>query len=130
MRLSHSGPEAAASMEYSHQDRRVDYIEFNVADIARSKAFYGMAFAWTFTDYGPDYCEFSDGRMKGGFDATGPVRPGGPLVVLYGSDLAEISGRIEAAGGKIVKPIFEFPGGRRFHFTDPDGYELAVWSET
>ena len=67
--------------------------------------------------------------MKGGFDANGPVTPGGPLVVLYGTDLAEILLRVESAGGKIVKQIFEFPGGRRFHFTDPDGYELAVWTE-
>lgn len=115
--------------EQPHHDRSIDYIEFNVADIARAKAFYGGAFGWTFTDYGPDYCEFTDGRMKGGFDATGPVTPGGPLVVLYGTDLAETMGRIEAAGGQIVKPIFEFPGGGRFHFSDPDGYELAVWTE-
>jgi predicted enzyme related to lactoylglutathione lyase len=66
--------------------------------------------------------------MTGGFDATGPVRPGGPLVVPYGHDLDDTSAGIEAAGGKIVKPIFEFPGGRRFHFTDPEGYELAVWT--
>jgi uncharacterized protein len=116
-------------MENPQEDRRIDYIEFNVADIARSKAFYGAAFGWTFTDYCPDYCEFSDGRMKGGFDATEPARPGGPLVILYGADLSEFQKSVTAAGGKIVKPIFEFPGGRRFHFTDPDGYELAVWSE-
>ena len=67
--------------------------------------------------------------MKGGFDASGPVTPGGPLIVLYGSDLTALAERIEAAGGAIVKPVFEFPGGRRFHFTDPDGYELAVWTE-
>jgi len=67
--------------------------------------------------------------MKGGFAAGGPVTPGQPLVVLYGSDLSEILKCIESAGGKIVKPVFDFPGGRRFHFTDPDGYELAVWSE-
>ncbi|MBT5111076.1 MAG: VOC family protein [Rhodospirillaceae bacterium] len=117
-------------MEKPREDRRIDYIEFNVADIARSKAFYGKAFGWTFTDFGPDYCEFSDGHMKGGFDATGAVTLGGPLVVLYGADLANILGGVEAAGGDIVKPIFEFPGGRRFHFNDPDGYELAVWSES
>jgi predicted enzyme related to lactoylglutathione lyase len=111
-------------------DRQIDYIEFNVADIARSKKFYGAAFGWSFTDYGPSYCEFTDGRMKGGFDAGGAVTPGGPLVVLYHSDLAAIQADIEAAGGRIVKPIFEFPGGRRFHFTDPDGYELAVWTTT
>jgi len=121
--------EGAVSMEKPHQDRRIDYIEFNVADIARSKDFYGAAFDWTFTDYGPDYCEFSDGHMKGGFDATGRVSLGGPLVVLFGADLPDIQGRIEAAGGTIVKPIFTFPGGRRFHFTDPDGYELAVWAD-
>lgn len=115
--------------EKPREDRRIDYIEFNVADIARSKDFYGNAFGWIFTDYGPSYCEFSDGHMKGGFDANGPVTLGGPLVILYGTDLSELAERIEAAGGKIVKPIFEFPGGRRFHFTDPDGYELAVWTE-
>lgn len=115
--------------ESAHHDRCIDYLEFAVADIVRSKAFYGEAFGWTFTDYGPNYCEFTDGRMKGGFDASGPAAPGGPLVVLYGADLTELMDRIEAAGGRIVKPIFEFPGGRRFHFADPDGYELAVWSE-
>ena len=115
--------------ENERHDRCIDYIEFNVADIARSKTFYEKAFGWTFTDYGPTYCEFSDGRMKGGFDASGPVTTGGPLVVLYASDLADVQSRVEAAGGKVVKPVFEFPGGRRFHFADPDGYELAVWTE-
>ena len=110
-------------------DRCINYIEFGVADIARSKDFYGRAFGWTFTDYGPDYCEFSDGQMKGGFNANGPVNLGGPLVILYGDDLLEILAGIEAVGGKVTKPIFEFPGGHRFQFTDPDGYELAVWSE-
>ena len=110
-------------------DRRINYIEFGVADIARSKDFYGRAFGWTFTDYGPGYSEFSDGHMKGGFNANRPVTLGGPLVILYGDDLLEILASIEAVGGKITRPIFEFPGGHRFQFTDPDGYELAVWSE-
>lgn len=117
------------STKDNRHDCSINYIEFNVADIARSKAFYGCAFGWTFTDYGPNYCEFSDGYLKGGFDATEPVKPGGPLVVLYGSDLAEISNRIEKAGGHMAKPIFDFPGGQRFHFCDLDGYELAVWTE-
>src|SRR5690606_6055192 len=107
--------------------------ELLVADISRSKGFYGPAFGWTFTDYGPDYCEFNDGRLKGGFaHREGPAaarQGGGPLVVLFGEDLEATLSRVEAAGGRIVKPIFEFPGGRRFHFTDPDGYELAVWSD-
>ena len=109
-------------------DRRIDYIEFNVADVARAKRFYGAAFGWSFKDYGPDYCEFADGRLTGGF-AKGEVRgPGGPLVILYADDLADLQRRVEAAGGRIVKPAYDFPGGRRFHFADPDGYQLAVWS--
>lgn len=118
-------------MTKPQEDRRIDYIEFRVGNIARAKEFYGAAFGWSFTDYGPDYCEFSDGDMKGGFDASGPPAAvtGGPLVILYGDDLGELRKSIEAAGGKIVKPVFEFPGGRRFHFTDPEGYELAVWND-
>jgi len=110
------------------RDRRIDYIELNVADITRSRDFYGQAFGWRFTDYGPDYCEFDDGRMKGGLTTGGPARPGGPLVILYADDLADAQQRLERAEARIVKPVFEFPGGRRFHFLDPDGYELAVWS--
>ena len=112
------------------QNHQIDNIEFNVADIARSRKFYGDAFGWTFTDYGPEYCEFTDGRLTGGFTPGGPVKTGGPLVILYADDLAKAQKRVESAGGKITKPAFEFPGGRRFHFTDLDGYELAVWSET
>ena len=109
---------------------RIDYIEFAVADTARSKAFYGRAFGWTFTDFGPGYTEFADGRMKGGFNALeGGPTPGGPLVVLYSDDLEAVQRRIEEAGGRIVKPAYPFPRGRRFHFADPDGHELAVWTE-
>ena len=111
-------------------DRQIDNIEFNVADIARSKAFYGQVFGWTFTDFGPSYTEFSDGRLTGGFTTGEPVRPGGPLVILYANDLAEAQRRVEAAQGRISRAVFAFPGGRRFHFIDPDGYELAVWSSS
>ncbi len=110
------------------KNSQIDNIEFNVADIGRSKAFYGHVFGWTFTDYGPTYCEFSDGRLTGGLTTGGPIRPGGPLLILYADDLAAMQARLEAAGARIVKPVFSFPGGRRFHFEDPDGYELAVWS--
>jgi uncharacterized protein len=116
-------------MANSENDRRIDYVELGVADVARSKAFYGGAFGWTFSDYGPTYCEFFDGRLKGGFTTNAPARPGGPLVILYADDLEGLQRRVEAAGGRIAKPIFAFPGGRRFHFLDPDGYELAVWSK-
>ncbi len=115
-------------MGAQHNDRQIDYVEFNVKDIARPRGFYGEAFSWTFKDYGPDYCEFADGRLTGGFTTLGAPRPGGPLVILYADDLDATLKRVEKAGGSIVKPIFDFPGGRRFHFTDPEGYELAVWS--
>jgi predicted enzyme related to lactoylglutathione lyase len=113
----------------SDNHNRIDYIEMNVADIERSKRFYGQAFGWTFKDYGPAYCEFADGRLTGGFTTNGAPAPGGPLVILYANDLSAAQARVEAAGGRIAKPIFSFPGGQRFHFVDPDGYELAVWSK-
>jgi len=116
-------------MTKSDNDRQIDYIEMNVADIERSKAFYGKAFGWTFEDYGPAYCAFADGRLSGGFTTDGTPKPGGPLVILYADDLVGIQRQVEAAGGRISKPIFDFPGGQRFHFLDPDGYELAVWSK-
>lgn len=111
----------------ARRDRCINYVEFVVADIERAKRFYGTVFGWSFTDYGPDYCEFSDGQMTGGF-ARGTARPdGGPLVVLYGEDLPATIARIEAAGGRLSRDVFAFPGGERFQFRDPDGYELAVW---
>ena len=111
-------------------DRRIDYVEFNVADIGAAKAFYSAAFGWRFTDYGENYCEFDDGRLKGGFTNLAPVRSGGgPLVVLYARDIEETLAGVEKAGGTIAKPITAFPGGRRFHFLDRDGYELAVWTK-
>jgi len=114
---------------HSHPaERRIDNIEFTVADIARSKAFYAAVFGWTFVDYGPGYTEFDDGRLKGGFTTDGEVRTGGPLVIIYCEDLAAAEQRVLEAGGIVVQPVFAFPGGRRFQFTDPDGYELAVWS--
>lgn len=120
--MSHVAPHDA--------ERRIDNIEFNVADIARSKRFYGEVFGWHFTDYGTAYTEFDDGRLKGGFVADAPVRAhGGPLVILYCADLADAQQRVTAAGGEVVQAVFAFPGGRRFQFRDLDGYELAVWSD-
>lgn len=116
-------------MASSGNDRQINYIEFNVTNISRSRAFYGEAFGWTFTDYGPDYCEFSDGNFKGGFAHADKAKPGGALIILFADNLADTLKSVKRAGGKIAKPIFDFPGGRRFHFTDPEGYELAVWSD-
>lgn len=111
-------------------DRRIDYIEFPCSDMAKTKAFYTAVFGWTFTDYGPDYTSFHDGRLAGGFTTDRVARTGGgPLVVFYVADLEAAQARVEKAGGRIAQPIFSFPGGRRFHFLDPTGSELAVWSE-
>ncbi|MGF6329331.1 putative enzyme related to lactoylglutathione lyase [Pseudomonas sp. BS3782 TE3695] len=114
-------------MSVQGRDCQIDNIEFNVTDIARSKAFYGSVFGWSFVDYGPTYTEFSDGRITGGFTTGEPVRPGGPLVILYADDLAQTELKLKNAGATISRETFSFPGGSRFHFIDPDGYELAVW---
>jgi|SRR6478752_2535260 len=116
-------------MSPSSNDRRIDYVEFVVSDLGRARAFYEKAFGWTMTDYGPEYCAFTDGRLEGGFTTQGTPQPGGPLIILYADDLPASQAQVEAAGGRIVKPAFDFPGGRRFHFADPDGYELAVWTK-
>ena len=113
----------------AHHDNRIDYIEFSATDIAATKAFYGAAFGWTFTDYGPDYSSFKDGQLQGGFARVPSNSAGGPLVVLYSSNLEQTQASVTSHGGRIAKPIFAFPGGRRFHFLDPNGNELAVWSD-
>ena len=110
-------------------DNQIDYIELPAKDIPATKRFYEAAFGWKFTDYGSEYTSFHDGRMAGGFTTEAPAPSRGLLLVLYAADLAASQKRITEAGGKIVKEIFDFPGGRRFHFTDPNGNELAVWSE-
>ena len=114
----------------SQENDCIDYIEMNVTDIGRAKQFYGTVFGWTFTDYGENYCEFNDGRMKGGFEKSDHVTTGGPLIVLYHADLEAVLQRVKASNGIISREIFQFPGGERFQFQDPEGYELAVWRYT
>jgi len=116
-------------MSQADQDRRIDYVEFSTANMEDTKRFYSSVFGWTFTDYGPDYASFSDGRLSGGFTVVGEVTAGGPLVVIYAVDLEGLVSQVEEFGGKIVREVFEFPGGRRFHFADPSGNELAAWSD-
>ncbi|HET6778290.1 MAG TPA: VOC family protein [Gemmatimonadales bacterium] len=115
-------------MSNAEHHRRIDYIEFSVPSVPEAKRFYGKAFGWSFEDYGPDYASFADGRLSGGFQ-TASGNPGGPLVVIYAVDLEAMERQVREAGGTIVRPIFSFPGGRRFHFADPGGNELAVWSD-
>jgi uncharacterized protein len=111
------------------QTGKLDYLEMpaSAGSLDAVKSFYSTAFDWTFTDYGPAYAAFNEG-LDGGFDADAAATSK-PLPVLYSEALEETLTAVEAAGGRIVKPIFSFPGGRRFHFTDPAGNELAVWGE-
>jgi predicted enzyme related to lactoylglutathione lyase len=115
------------------QDLKINYLELPGDNFAVLQAFYETVFDWRFTEYGPDYRAFSDGVLDGGFYKSAlqsRVETGGTLVVLYASDLRVVLDNVENAGGKITLDIFEFPGGFRFHFNDPHGNELAVWSES
>ncbi len=111
---------------------KINYVEYPSSNIEATKAFFTTAFGWSFTDYGPDYTAFADEGLDGGFfksDKSASTESGSALIVFYSSALEETQSKIESAGGKIIKPIFSFPGGRRFHFTEPSGNEFAVWSD-
>ncbi len=114
----------------AHTHHAIDALEFSVTDLAVAKQFDGATFGWRFTDDGPGYCGIQgEGREVGGFGVSKQVTPGGPLVILFSTDLEASLNAVRAAGGRIVKEPFTFPGGRRFQFLDPSGNELAVWSE-
>ena len=111
---------------------KINYVEFPSKDLEETKKFFTAAFGWSFTDYGPEYSAFSNEGIDGGFfksDQVSTTKNGSALIVFYSIDLEATLSRIENAGGSIVKPIFSFPGGRRFHFGDPNGNEYAVWSD-
>ncbi len=111
---------------------KLDYVEYPAKDLKANKIFFETAFGWSFVDYGPDYPVFSGQGLDGGFftsDKAASADNGSALLVFYSKHLEETLSKVEAAGGKIVKPIFAFPGGRRFHFTEPSGSEFAVWAE-
>ncbi len=111
---------------------KIDYLELPAKDMEATKGFFTRAFGWKFEDYGPDYCAFADQGVDGGFyrsEKSATTQQGSVLVVFYSRDLEKTEARIVAAGGTIIKAIFSFPGGRRFHFSDPNGNEYAVWSE-
>ncbi len=109
----------------------INYIEIPATDLGTSRRFYEAAFGWEFNEYGPEYLGIkkAGGGEAGGICAADEVRPGGALVILFSTDLAASLESVRAAGGKIVKEPFPFPGGSRFQFVDPSGIELAVWSE-
>ena len=112
-----------------NKNNHINYVEFKAKDLEKIKEFYHRSFGWIFTDYGPDYTAFSESGLEGGFEITKDAIVNGALVVLYHRDLDSIKSKITGTGGKISRDIFPFPGGRRFHFTDPSGNELAVWSD-
>ncbi len=117
-----------------HEHHAIDYIEFTVADLEQAKRFYAEAFGWRFNDYGPEYAGIRSPRGEsapevGGLRQDQEVRAGGPFVLLYSADLDQSVEAVNEAGGRVVNGPYEFPGGRRFHFTDPSGNELGVWAE-
>jgi len=111
------------------KDNHINYVEFKAHDLEKIKAFYTASFYWNFTDYGPTYIAFSESGLEGGFEKTENKIVNGALIVLYHKNLDTIKHKIIEAGGIITKDIFSFPGGHRFHFSDPSNNELAVWSD-
>jgi predicted enzyme related to lactoylglutathione lyase len=112
---------------------KINYLELPARDIEAAKSFYRETFGWTFTDYGPDYAAFNDGFIDGGFyrspNSSSTTENGAALIVFYAEALELVRESVLKHGGAIVKDIFAFPGGRRFHFADPVGNEMAVWSD-
>ncbi|WP_411358664.1 VOC family protein [Pseudidiomarina salilacus] len=109
----------------------INYIELPATNIEATKKFFADAFGWSFVDYGPDYAAIQDAGLDGGFfrsDLKATTAQGSALVVLYSAELEQAQKQVEQAGGTVTKPIFDFPGGRRFHFTCPSGNEYAIWS--
>lgn len=140
-RLSVGGPRGVAGRCLSFQaneeanvliDQKINYLELPARDLDAVQGFYEKAFGWSFTDYGPQYRAFNDGFIDGGFrraEAASSTRNGAALIVLYARDLEATRDTVLRHGGTVVQEIFPFPGGRRFHFEDPNGNELAVWSD-
>ena len=115
-----------------NQHEKLNYLEFPANRIAATKAFFESAFGWSFEDFGSDYTTFSDQGINGGFfksDKKSTPSTGGALAVFYSDNLEATQAKIKQAGGTITQEIFSFPGGRRFHFSEPSGNELAVWSD-
>ncbi len=115
-----------------NEHEKLNYLEFAASNMKASKAFFAAAFSWEFEDYGPDYTAFSNAGLDGGFyraDLVSRADQGGALLVFYSNDIDSTQARVEKAGGQISQAIFEFPGGRRFHFIEPSGNEFAVWTD-
>ena len=119
-------------MATRHIGNHIDFVELpapSVEALGRAKTFLGEVFGWSFHDFGPDYADLTGAGLGAGLNADPQHRPAHPLVVVYATHLEVVRERVLKAGGTLTRDIFEFPGGRRFHFTDPAGNELAVWSD-
>lgn len=115
-----------------NEHEKINYLEFAARDMDATKAFFAASFGWEYEDYGPDYTAFSNAGLDGGFyraDLASRAEQGAALLVFYSNDINATQARIEQAGGEISQAIFEFPGGRRFHFIEPSGNEFAVWTD-
>ncbi len=115
-----------------HEHPKINYVEFPCRDFERTKEFFARAFGWSFTDYGSNYTAFSGAGLDGGFyraDMASATESGSALIVFYSDSLDQALKTVREAGGAIVRDIFEFPGGSRFHFREPSGNEFAVWTE-
>lgn len=113
------------------EHEKLNYVEFAAKDLAATKAFFSVVFGWQFVDYGPEYTAFDNQGLEGGFyyaEMASQTANGGALLVFYSDNLEETLEKVEGNGGQVVKAIFTFPGGRRFHFVEPSGNEFAVWS--
>ncbi|QDV19628.1 Glyoxalase-like domain protein [Gimesia panareensis] len=111
---------------------KLNYVEFPARDLSATKTFFETVFGWSFTDYGPEYTAFANAGLEGGFyqsDLSSTTTNGSALLVFYSQDLEDTLARVKAAGGEIIKPIFSFPGGRRFQFREPSGNEFGVWAD-
>lgn len=116
-----------------HEHEKINYVEFPSSDLSKTKTFFEKVFGWQFVDFGTEYTSFSDQGLDGGFfksDLCSLTSSGSALIVFYSANLVETYEKVKGAGGAIVHEIFEFPGGHRFHFTEPCGSEFAVWSDT
>lgn len=115
-----------------NKHEKLNYVEFAANDLEATKAFFSATFAWEFVDYGSEYTAFSNEGLDGGFfksDTCSTTATGGALLVFYSDDIEATQAKVIANGGSVIQEIFQFPGGFRFHFTEPSGNEFAVWSE-
>lgn len=115
-----------------HQHEKLNYVEFPSTNLEKTKEFFAAAFGWEFVDYGVEYCAFSGQGLDGGFykaDKCNQTDSGGALLVFYSSDIESTLSKVLRSGGVVIRTIFDFPGGCRFHFLEPSGNEFAVWSE-